>query len=89
MNVKRETETERENPDTLTMDELRQMDGEPVWVVIPAITDSYVTAALVMVSDESVILTTSNGAQDEFHSDAELEECRITIYRNRPEEEKR
>lgn len=48
---------ERENPQPLTLDELRQMDGEPVWLA----TDKDVLAAIVNSDGIDVELRTNRG----------------------------
>ena len=73
---------ERENQKPLTVDELRQMDGEPVWVVYD---EDAGTWALVEVLEESVFLTNNLGGRSEYVADVELEGDGITVYRHKPE----
>ena len=67
----------------LTMDELRQMDVEPVWVVYGEDAGMW---ALVEVCEESIFLTNNLGGRTEYADDAELEDDGLTVYRQKPEE---
>ena len=67
----------------LTLDELRQMDGEPVWVVYG---EDEGVWALVEVCEESIFLTNNLGGCTEYADDAELEDDGLTVYRQKPEE---
>ena len=67
----------------LTLDELRKMDGEPVWVVYD---DDAGMWALVEVCEESIFLTNNLGGRTEYADDAELEDDGLTVYRQKPEE---
>ena len=78
-----ETVTNRNEP--LTLDELRQMDGEPVWVVYDEDAGMW---ALVEVLEESIFLTNNLGGRSEYAADVELEDDGITVYRQKPEEDK-
>ena len=69
---------------SLTMDELRQMDGEPVWVVYDEDAGMW---ALVEVLEESIFLTNNLGGRSEYAADVELEDDGITVYRQKPEED--
>ena len=77
----------------LTLDELRKMDGEPVWIVCdeeaakttPGF-EPLTLWALVEVCDESIFLTNNLGGRTEYAADVELEDDGITVYRNKPEE---
>lgn len=73
---------ERENPKPLTIDELFQMDGDPVWVVYD---EDAGTWALVEVLEESVFLTNKLGGRSEYAADVEFEEDGIAVYRRKPE----
>ena len=77
----REIKQERNAP--LTMDELRKMDGEPVWVVYGEDEGMW---ALVEVCEESIFLTNNLGGRTEYANDAELEDDGLTVYRQKPEE---
>ena len=68
----------------LTLDELRKMDGEPVWVVYGEDEGMW---ALVEVCEESIFLTNNLGGRTEYADDAELEDDGLTVYRQKPEEE--
>ena len=68
---------------SLTMDELRQMDGEPVWVVYDEDAGMW---ALVEVCEESIFLTNNLGGRTEYAADVELEDDGITVYRQKPKE---
>ena len=67
----------------LTPDELRKMDGEPVWVVYDKDAGMW---ALVEVCEESIFLTNNLGGRTEYANDAELEDNGLTVYRQKPEE---
>ena len=67
----------------LTLDELRQMNGEPVWVVYGEDEGMW---ALVEVCEESIFLTNNLGGRTEYADDVELEDDGITVYRQKPEE---
>ena len=67
----------------LTLDELRKMDGEPVWVVYGEDEGMW---ALVEVCEESIFLTDNLGGRTEYADDAELEDDGLTVYRQKPEE---
>lgn len=77
----RDIKQERNAP--LTLDELRQMDGEPVWVVYDEDAGMW---ALVEVLEESIFLTNNLGGRSEYAADVELEDDGITVYRQKPEE---
>ena len=66
----------------LTLDELRKMDGEPVWVVYGEDEGMW---ALVEVCEESIFLTNNLGGRTEYADDAELEDDGLTVYRQKPE----
>ena len=68
----------------LTLDKMRQMDGEPVWVVYGEDEGMW---ALVEVCEESIFLTNNLGGRTEYAADVELEDDGITVYRQKPEEE--
>ena len=85
---------EQEDPKPLTLDELRQMDGEPVLVVADEgaklTTPGYEPLsffALVEVAEKSIFLTNNLGGRTEYAADAELEYDGITVYRHKPREE--
>ena len=67
----------------LTLDELREMDGEPVWVVYGEDAGMW---ALVEVCEESIFLTNNLGGRTEYAADVELEDDGITVYRRKLEE---
>ena len=77
----REIKQERNAP--LTLDELRKMDGEPVWVVYGEDAGMW---ALVEVCEESIFLTNNLGGRTEYADDVELEDDGLTVYRQKPEE---
>lgn len=88
-----ETE-ERENPKPLTLDELRKMDGEPVWVVCDEEATKTTPGfeplafwALIEVCEDSIFLTNSIGGGTEYASDSDLEDEGITIYLRKPKED--
>ena len=67
----------------LTLDELRKMDGEPVWVVYGEDEGMW---ALVEVCEESIFLTNNLGGRTEYADDAELEDDGVMVYRQKSEE---
>ena len=67
----------------LTLDELRKMDGEPVWVIDGEDKGMW---ALVEVCEESIFLTNNLGGRTEYADDAELEDDGLTVYRQKPGE---
>lgn len=80
--------------ETLTIEQLREMDGEPVWVVYdqdaakttPGF-DPFALWALVDVIKGSVFLTNNLGGSTAYADDQDLERAGITIYRRPPEGE--
>ena len=77
-----EAVTNRNAP--LTLDELRKMDGEPVWVVYGEDEGMW---ALVEVCEESIFLTNNLGGRTEYADDVELEDDGVMVYRQKPAEE--
>ena len=79
----------------LTLEQLREMDGEPVWVVYdqdaakttPGF-DPLTLWALVEVTKDSVLLTNNLGGRTAYADDQDLEWAGITVYR-RPSEGER
>ena len=71
---------------SLTMDELREMDGEPVWVICDKGFEPLGLWALVEVCEESIFLTNNLGGRSEYADDVELEDDGFTVYRQKPEE---
>ena len=69
----------------LTLDELREMDGEPVWVICDKGFEPLGLWALVEVCEESIFLTNNLGGRTEYAADVELEDDGITGYRQKPE----
>ena len=67
----------------LTLDELRKMDGKPVWVVYDEDAGMW---ALNEVCEESIFLTNNLGGRTEYAANVELEDDGITVYRQKPEE---
>lgn len=76
----------QERNDPLTLDELRKMDGEPVWVICDKGFEPIALCALVEVCEESIFLTNNLGGRTEYAADVELEDDSITAYRQKPEE---
>ena len=70
----------------LALDELRKMDGEPVWVVCDKGFEPITLWALVEVCEESIFLTNNLGGRTEYADDVELEDDGITVYRQKPKE---
>ena len=75
----------------LTLEQLREMDGEPVWVVYdqdaakttPGF-DPFTLWALVEVTKGSVFLTNNLGGRTAYADDQDLEWAGITVYRRPP-----
>lgn len=79
--------------DPLTLDELRQMDGEPVWIVCDEAAvettpgfEPLAFWALVEVCEESIFLTNNLGGRTEYATDVEFEDDGVIVYRHKPEE---
>ena len=78
----------------LSIEQLREMDGEPVWVVYdqdaakttPGF-DPLTLWALVEVTKTSVFLTNNFGGRTVYADDQDLEWAGITVYRRPPEGE--
>lgn len=73
-------------PAPLTLEELRGMDGEAVFVVVDGLEPLKIWA-LIKVEEESVWLTNNLGGRTEYAADVELEEDEVTVYRRPPEVE--
>ena len=88
--AERHAATEANEP--LTLEELREMDGDPVWVVndeeavrtTPGF-EPLVLCALVEVCEESIFLTNNLGGRTEYAADVELEDDGVGVYRRPPE----
>ncbi len=80
-----EEKQERENPQPLTLDELRQMEGEPVWII----TDKDRLAAIVCSDGTDVEFRTNRGVYVIF-MESELESSFAAgvakAYRHKPKE---
>lgn len=78
----------------LSIEQLREMDGEPVWVVYdqdaakttPGF-DPLTLWALVEVTKDSVLLTNNLGGRTAYADNQDLEWEGITVYRRQPEGE--
>lgn len=78
----------------LTLEQLLEMDGEPVWVIYdqdaakttPGF-DPLALWALVEVTKDSVFLTNNLGGRTAYADDQDLEWAGITVYRRPPEGE--
>ena len=70
----------------MTLDELREMDGVPVWVICNKGFEPITLWALVEVCEESIFLTNNLGGRTEYAADVELEDDGIKVYRQKPEE---
>lgn len=70
----------------LTLDELWQMDGEPVWVVCNNEFEPLAFWVLVEVCEESIFLTNNLGGRTEYATDVEFEDDGVIVYRHKPEE---
>ena len=73
----------------LTLDELRQMDGQPVYVVIDDGLEPLKMWALVDYIEEEMclILTNNLGGRSEYYDEDNLNQDHITAYRRPPKEE--
>ncbi len=67
------------------MEELREMDGEPVFTIVAG-PEPLKMWALVEVSEKFVWLTNSFGDRTEYTADVELENDGVAVYRWPPEE---
>lgn len=67
----------------LSIAALREMDGEPVWVICNAenTMEPLEMWSLVEVAEESIYLTNNLGGRTEYCQDSDLEEDGITLYR--------
>lgn len=80
--------------EVLTIEQLREMEGEPVWVIYdqdaakttPGF-DPLALWALVEVTKNSVFLTNNLGGRTAYADDQDLEWEGITVYRRPPEGE--
>ena len=70
----------------IDLDELRKMDGEPVWVICDKGFEPLGLWALVEVCEESIFLTNNLGGRSEYADDVELDDDGFTVYRQKPEE---
>lgn len=70
----------------LTLDELKKMNGEPVWIVADIGMSQRSFWALVEVCEESIFLTNNLGGRTEYAADVELEADCTMVYRRKLEE---
>lgn len=71
----------------LALEELRDMDGEPVYVVISGVDTLKMWALVEVVKDEKCVILTNNlGGRSEYYDDDELKYDGIKVYRHPPEE---
>ena len=71
----------------LALEELRDMDGEPVYVVISGVDTLKMWALVEAVEDEECVILTNNlGGRNEYYDDDELKYDGIKVYRHPPEE---
>lgn len=85
--VRYRAQQKAEKNEPLTLDELRKMEGEPVWVVVNTGIDQLSFWTLVEVCEESIFLTNNLGGRTEYAADVELEADCIMVYRRKPKEE--
>lgn len=70
----------------LTLDELREMDGEPVYLIVDVGYEPLEMWALIDVPEEDHVLLINNiGGRLEYYSDDDLKQDHITVYRRPPE----
>ena len=72
--------------EALALEELREMDGEPVFTIVAG-PEPLKMWALVEVSEKFVWLTNSFGDRTEYTADVELESDGVAVYRWPPEGE--
>lgn len=73
----------------LTLDDLREMDGEPVFVVIDDGIEPLRMWALVdyIAEEQCLTLTNNLGGRSQYYTADDLELDHITVYRRPPERE--
>ena len=70
----------------LTLDELREMDGEPVYLIVKDGYEPLGMWALIDVSEKDHIVLINNiGGRSSYYSDDDLEHDHITVFRRPPE----
>lgn len=73
----------------LALEELRDMDGEPVYVVISGVDTLKMWALVEVVKDEKCVILTNNlGGRSEYCDDDELKNDGIKVYRCQSEEDR-
>ena len=74
--------------DPLTLGELKQMDGEPVYLIVDDGYEPLEMWALIDVPEKDHIVLINNiGGRSAYYSDDDLERDHITVYRRPPEGE--
>lgn len=72
----------------LTLEQLRQMDGEPVYIIVDDGYEPLEMWALIDVPEKDHIVLINNiGGRSAYYSDDDLERDHITVYRRPPEGE--
>lgn len=69
----------------LTLEQLREMDGEPVYVILYGIEPLKMWALVEIVSAECVVLTNNLIGRLAYYSQEDLDNESITIYRRNPD----
>ena len=74
--------------DPLTIEELREMDGRPVYLIVDDGYEPLEMWALIDVPEKDHIVLINNiGGRSAYYSDDDLERDHITVYRRPPEGE--
>ena len=75
----------------LTLEELREMDGEPVYLIVDDQYEPLKMWALIEVVETAncVILTSNLGGRNEYYDNDEMKDDGVTAYRRPPEGEAR
>ena len=73
----------------LTLEELREMDGEPVYLIVDDQYEPLKMWALIEVVETAncVILTSNLGGRNEYYDNDEMKDDGVTAYRRPPEGE--
>lgn len=74
--------------DPLSLEQLREMNGEPVYLIVKDGYEPLGMWALIDVSEKDHIVLINNiGGRSSYYSDDDLERDHITVYRRPPEGE--
>lgn len=79
----------REQNEPLTIEELREMDGKPVFIVVDDLEPLRMWALVEYVAvAHCVVLTNNLGGRSEYYDEGDLAADGLTIYRHKPAENK-